>query len=312
MYAKVIVNPLAGGRSVSREWPRIGELIGKAGFSFDCEFTKGIGHGIEIARQAVDSGYRYLIAVGGDGTVNEVANGILQSNNSLKVILGIVSAGTAHNLSFSLNVAPGYKNISPTSLLLGQRTALIDVGVVQCLNRGTLTERFFLNQASTGFSADIVRAWASLPPSPIARVNLALRRMVGYKSLARHRNKIIRLYLGTEVESIPSCTVIVSNGRYLANKMLIAPHASLDDGLLDAIIVGKISKLKLLRITPSLYTGHHLKYPEIKEKTTDYLKVESDERLLVEADGDIIGECPASFWVKPAALNVLVPTFHTK
>jgi YegS/Rv2252/BmrU family lipid kinase len=283
----------------------------KAGLSFDYEFTEGTGQAIEIASRAINSGYNYLIAVGGDGTVNEVANGILRSNNSLNVILGIVSAGTAHALSFSLNVANDCKDINAYSFLYGQRRALIDVGVVQCWNRGKLIERFFLNEASTGFSADIVDAWESLPIRFGKNVNLALRTVIGYTSLATHRNKNVRLSVGNEVESIPICTVIVSNGRYCANKMLIAPHASFDDGLLNAIIVSNISKFKLLRIVPTLYTGSHIKYPEIRETKTDFVKIESDEHLLVEADGDIIGECPASFWVKPLALTVAIPTLHT-
>ena len=112
LQAKVIVNPEAGSRSVGREWPHISKQLQKAGLSFDYEFTKGTGHAIDIARRAIDSGYHYLIAVGGDGTVNEVANGILRSTNPLNIILGIVSAGTAHAFSFSLGVAEEHNNIN--------------------------------------------------------------------------------------------------------------------------------------------------------------------------------------------------------
>jgi diacylglycerol kinase family enzyme len=89
LHTKVIVNPEAGSCSVRRDWPHISRRLQKAGLSFDYEFTEGTGQAIEIASRAINSGYNYLIAVGGDGTVNEVANGILRSNNSLNVILGI-------------------------------------------------------------------------------------------------------------------------------------------------------------------------------------------------------------------------------
>lgn len=311
LHAKVIVNPKAGSCSVGRDWPRISTNLQKAGLSFDHEFTNRTGQAIEIASQAINSGYSYLVAVGGDGTINEVANGILRSNNPHNVLLGFVSAGTAHALSFSLSVANDYKGIDDYSFLCGQKRALIDVGVVQCWNRGKMIERFFLNEASVGFSAEIVNSWESLPIRIGKSANLALRTVVGYESLALHRNKNIRLFVGNEVESISAFTVIVSNGRYCANKMLIAPHASFDDGLLNAIIVGNISKFKLLRLVPTLYTGSHVNHSGIREKTTEFIRIESDEHLLVEADGDIIGECPASFWVKPSALTVAVPTFHT-
>lgn len=311
LHTKVIVNPEAGSRSVHRDWPKISKELHKAGLLFDYEFTEGVGQATDIASRAINSGYNYLIAFGGDGTVNEVANGILRSNNSLDVILGIVSAGTAHSFSFSLGFSEDHCNINQYSYLTAKKRTLIDVGIEQCWNRGKLIERFFLNEASTGFSADIVDAWKSLPIRFGKNVNLALRTIAGYKSLATHRNKNVRLYIGNEVESIPMCTVIVSNGRYCANKMLIAPHASLNDGQLDAIIVSNISKFKLLRIVPTLYKGSHIKYPEIREKTTEFIKIESDEHLLVEADGDIIGECPVSFWIKPLALTVVIPSSHT-
>jgi diacylglycerol kinase (ATP) len=310
LHAKVIVNPQAGSCSVRRDWPQISKKLQEAGLSFDCEFTEKTGDATEIASKAINSGYSYLIAVGGDGTVNEVANGILRSNNPLNVILGIVSAGTAHALSFSLNIAKDYKDVEDYSFLCGQKRALIDVGVVQCWNRGKSVERFFLNEASIGFSADIVNAWESLPVRFGKGVNLALRTLTGYESLVFHKNKSVRLSVGNEVESIPICTVFVSNGRYCANKMLIAPHASFDDGLLNAIIVGNLSKFRLLSLVPALYTGSHVKHPGIREKTTEFIKIESDEHLLVEADGDIVGECPATFRVKPAALAVVVPAFH--
>ena len=151
LHAKVIVNPEAGSHSVGRKWPHINRQLQKAGLSFDYEFTKGAGHAVDIASRAISRGYHYLIAVGGDGTVNEVANGILRSSNPLSIILGIVRAGTAHAFSFSLGVAEDYSNINAYSFLTDPRRALIDVGVVQCWNHGQSIERFFLNEASIGF-----------------------------------------------------------------------------------------------------------------------------------------------------------------
>jgi diacylglycerol kinase (ATP) len=304
----VIVNPEAGSGSVGRKWPHINTQLQKAGLSFDYEFTKGAGHAVEIASRAIDSGYRYLIAIGGDGTVNEVANGILRSSNPAKVILGVMNAGTAHAFFFSLGVAGDNINRADAcSFLTDPKGALIDVGVVQCWHNGQSIERFFLNEASIGFSAEIVDAWKSLPNRFGKSVNIALRTVAGYKCLAINRNKKARLHIGNEVESMPICTIVVSNGKYCADRMLIAPHASLDDGLLNAIIVGDVSKLELLRIRPTLYDGSHVKHPKISEKKTAVMTIESDERLLVEVDGEILGECPASFRVIPSALTVVVP-----
>ena len=303
-HSKVIINPAAGGYSIRKEWPRISGQLKDIGLSFDYEYSEGAGHAIELARGAVDAGYHYIIAVGGDGTVNEVANGILSSTNSDKVILGIVSAGTACSFARSLGIAQDY--VSACSLLTGQGRALIDVGVVQCWSQGRPLQRFFVNAADVGFGAAIVDTWKRLPNRFDHNINYILRTVEGFRSLFIHRNKWIKLRVGNKVETICSCAVVVANGRYFAGRMQIAPHARLDDGLLDVVIVGDVSKSELLKIWPTLYSGSHIKHPKIRVKKTTTVIIESDEQLLVEADGEILGEGPASFWVIPSALTIVV------
>ena len=302
--AKVIINPVAGGHSIRREWPQISRQLQKVGLSFDHEFTRSAGHATEIASRAIDSGYRYLIAVGGDGTVSEVANGMLRSSNSTDSILGIVNAGTENAFSFSLGIDED--RINSCTCLAGHRRVLIDVGVVKCWSHGQPVERFFVNEASIGFSAEIVGAWRSLPGTLGRGMNLPFRVVAGYKALAMHRNKTVRVRIGNEVESLCICTVVVANGQYCGDRMLIAPHASLYDGLLDAIIVKDVSISELIKIRPTLYDGSHISHAKISEEKITTITVESDEPLLVEADGDVIGESPASFRVMPSVLTVVV------
>jgi diacylglycerol kinase (ATP) len=145
-FIKVIVNPVAGSRSVGREWPLINQRLLKAGLSFDFEFTKRAGHAMEIAKRSADIGYSYLIAVGGDGTVSEVANGILSSARSGNTVLGIVGTGTAHAFTLSLGITKDYVNACSLSTVQGK--TLIDVGVVRCRSRGQTIQRFFVNEAS--------------------------------------------------------------------------------------------------------------------------------------------------------------------
>lgn len=299
--AKVIINPVAGGGSIRRHWPHIYTRLRDAGLSFDYEFTKGPGHAIEIAKQAVDTGYRYLIAAGGDGTVNEVANGILRSNNSSDVTLGMFSTGTAGSFARSLGIARNY-----ASLLVKRKAVSIDVGVVECWSKGRRLQRFFVNEASVGFGAVIVNAWSRLPKLFGHSINYKLRTITGYCALVAHRNRWIRLHTGNKAENFHGCYIIVANGQYFAGGMQIAPHARLDDGLLNLVTVGDVSKSELLRIVPIVYDGSHIGHPKIREEKVTVVTIESDERLLVEADGEIIGEAPASFSVMPSALAVVV------
>ena len=303
-YAKVVVNPVAGGGSVNKQWPRISKQLRDVGLSFDYELTRGKGHAIEIARQATDIGYRCLIVVGGDGTVNEVANGIMHSTNSANTVLGIINVGSTNAFAFSLGIAENFVN--HYSFLTSTRRALIDVGVVQCWSQGQLTKRFFVNEASVGFSAEIVKAWKYLPSRFGRSINLALRIASTYKSLATHRNKKIRFHVANKDESISCCGIVIANGQYFANRMQIAPHASLDDGLLDVVIFGDVTKSELLKMRPTLYSGDHVKNPKIRENKTTTITIESNEKLLVETDGEILGETPASFGVIPSALTIVV------
>ena len=303
-YAKVIVNPVAGGGSVRREWPRISQRMRDAGLAFDHEFTTDAGHALEIARQAADGGCGYLVAVGGDGTVSEVAGGILGSTNSGNTLLGIVSAGTACSFARSMGIARDYT--ASCSLLVGQGRTLIDVGAIQCWNQGQLVRRFFVNVADAGFGAAIVNNWKRLPTRFGHQVNLRLRTAEGVRHIFTYRNKLIKLQMGDQVETIRGCAIIVANGSYFADGMQIAPQARLSDGLLDVVVVGDVGKAELLKIWPLLYRGAHVGHPKVSIRKTETVTIESEEPLLIEADGNIIGEDPASFWVMPAALTVVV------
>jgi diacylglycerol kinase (ATP) len=106
--AKIIVNPAAGAYSTRRKWPTIRSLLNNAGLSFDYELTEGKGHAIELAKAAADDGFRYLVAVGGDGTIHEVANGLLQAANSGETTLGVVCTGTGSDLSRSIGIPRDY------------------------------------------------------------------------------------------------------------------------------------------------------------------------------------------------------------
>ncbi len=303
-YAKVIINPVAGSHSVGKEWPHISRQLIKSGLLFDYEFTKYSGHAIEIAKRSADEGYRYLIAIGGDGTINEVVNGIFLSTKSAETVLGIISAGTA--CTFALSLGLNRDHINSLSSLVGQERALIDIGVVQCMSQGQTVRRFFVNEASVGFPAEIVDTWKYLPIRFGHGLNLPLRMIAGYKSLVTHRNRVLSLSVGSEDKVIRCCAVVIANGRYLADGMQIAPHASLDDGLLDVVIIGDITKSELLKIRPMLYNGSHIRHTKIKEKKVTAITIKSEERLLVEVDGNILGEVPASFWVVPSVLTVAV------
>ena len=301
LHAKVIVNPAAGANSTRRKWPHISRLLEYVGLSFDYEYTEGAGHAVELARLAARDGYRYIVAVGGDGTVNEVANGILCSSNPAETSLGVVSTGTGSDFARSMGLPRHYA--SACSSLCSSRRRLIDVGVVEFKRAGQMMRRCFINVAGAGFDATAVEAtekWPKYLGGTIPYVAGLLRALLGYK------NKQVVLGVGDRVEANRVMSVVVANGGYVGGGMHIAPGAELGDGLLDVLVVGDMGKFELLKALPTVYRGTHISHPKVRLEQVPYVSVESAERMLVHADGELLGECPASFWLMPAALSVVV------
>jgi len=301
LRTKVIVNPVAGARSTRRKWPIISRLLERVGLAFDFNYTEGVGHAIELARMAASDGYRYLVAVGGDGTVNEVANGILISPNAAATSLGVVSTGTGSDFARSAGLARDYATACKN--LKSSKRLTIDVGVVECQFRGKTQERFFVNSAGVGFDAAVVKETERFPKffgGTVPYVAGLLRTLFIYK------NKPVVIKIGDEVERTRVLNVVVANGGYLGGGMHIAPEAELCDSLLDIAIVGDMGKFELLRELPKVYKGTHVNHPKFKMKKTAHATIESPETMLVYADGELLGECPASFRVVPKALSLVV------
>ncbi|HEY92494.1 MAG TPA: diacylglycerol kinase family lipid kinase [Dehalococcoidia bacterium] len=301
LHAKVIVNPVAGAYSTRRKWPRISKLLRHVGLSFDYEYTEGVGHAIELARAAASDGYRYVVAVGGDGTVNEVANGILYSTGSSNTSLGVVSTGTGSDFARSVGIPRDYN--SACSFLTSSQRLLIDVGVVEYKSKGQALQRFFINAAGVGFDAAVVETTERLPKyfgGTIPYVAGLLRTLFGYE------NKSVVVHLGNKVEDKRVLSIVVANGCYFGGGMYMAPQAELNDSLLDVMTVGDIGKFELLKALPTVYKGTHINHPKVRMEKATHITIESSERVLVHADGELLGEGPASFWLMPAALSIVV------
>ena len=299
--AMVIVNPAAGAYSTRRKWPHISRLLGHIGLSFDYQYTEGVGHAIELAQAAASDDYQCVVAVGGDGTVSEVANGILRSAGADNTALGVVSTGTGSDFRRSLGIPRSYAGAC--SLLTSPRRSLIDVGVVEYRSGGESRQRFFINGAGVGFDAAVVEATQKMPKhlgGTVPYLAGLLRSLFGYQ------NKLISLRVGNRVETTRVLSMVVANGCYFGGGMYVAPRAELQDRLLDVVIVGDMGKFELLKALPTVYKGTHITHPKVIMEKATRVAIESSERVLVHADGELLGEGPASFWLVPSALSIVV------
>jgi diacylglycerol kinase (ATP) len=302
LHAKIIVNPAAGANSTHRKWSSIRSLLKNAGLSFDYQFTEGKGHGIELAKTAAGDGYHYLVAVGGDGTVHEVANGILQTANSKETTLGIISTGTGSDLSRSVGISSDYTKAC--SSLTNPHRMIIDIGLVKYSKNGQAQQRYFVNSAGIGFDAAVVGTTERIPKvfgGTIPYLTGLILSLFGYK------NKMVTFNIGDRpVEQTKVLSMVVANGRFFGGGMQIAPEAKLDDGLFDMVIVGDFAKTELLRIFPRVYKGTHLTYPKVRLEKETRISIESKQKFLLHADGELLGEGPVSFQIFPRALNLVV------
>lgn len=299
--AKVIVNPVAGANATYRKWPKISSLLHHIGLPFEFQYTEGVGHAIELAREAVNNGCRFLVAVGGDGTVHEVANGILLSKELNEATIGIISTGTGGDFIRSAGIDRDY--IKACSSLTGTRRRLIDVGVVEYHKDGQGHKRFFVNSSGVGFDAAVAETSNRLPKFLGGTIPYIIGLL---KSLAGYKNKPVTISMGDKIESKRILSVVVANGRYFGGGMRVAPLADIDDGLLDVITVGDMGKLELLKAFPTIYKGTHIHHPKVEMEKTTQVRIESTEKFLVHADGEFLGEGPVSFELIPSALSIAV------
>jgi diacylglycerol kinase (ATP) len=299
--ARLIVNPAAGAGRTAKKWPHIKELLKNAGLHFEHDITEAPGHAIELAKSAVNKGYKLVVSVGGDGTINEIVNGIYATGGIKDIELGIIGTGTGSDYIRTIGISRHYQE--SCQHLVNPVKKSVDLGVVEFLNDGQSTKRIFANFAGLGFDAEVVRAttkkFKNLGGKPAYLLGLL-------STFATYKNRTIHLTLDGQKENRKICTIVMSNGKYGGGSMLIAPNADPCDGLFDVMIIGDVSKPDLLWSLPRIYRGTHLTHPKVTMKRAKFVEIYADNNMSIQADGDLVGEAPARFRVLPSALNILI------
>jgi diacylglycerol kinase (ATP) len=301
-YAKVIVNPAAGAGRTGRIWPQIMGLFEGNGLRFEHELTEAPGHAIELAKSAIKKGFEMVVSVGGDGTINEVVNGLYRAGNIRGAMLGIISTGTGSDYIRTIGLPRQYENAC--RCLVQPRRQTVDLGIVEYTENGQRAERIFVNFAGMGFDAEIVRRTTQKYKVTGSTLSYLLATLTTFMS---YSNRDISLTIDGETVDKRVCTVLINNGKYGGGGMFAAPDASVEDGFFDVLIIDDISKPDLLRSLPRIYKGTHLTHPKVTMVRAKEVEVKSsDGRMQLQADGELLGEVPSRFRVLPAALNIVV------
>ena len=273
------------------------------GFRFTHLKSKVPGQAIALARGAATNN-DYLIAVGGDGTVNEVANGALQSGVDLPT-LGILAYGTANDLVRTLGLRGDVDEL--VTLLASDRRQAIDVGSIRYRDaEGSEQSRYFLNAADIGIGAEVVRHLNNRQRFVGSNLHY-LRSIIASLRAYQHRELSVRSNTGLDWRG-RSLALVAGNGRYFGSGLCVAPGARLDDGELFVTLVGDASTWDFMRNLSRLKRGTPLNHPEVHYYQARSLTVEHRDQVApVEVDGELLGYTPVQIDLIPRRLEILMP-----
>ncbi len=295
-----IVNPAAGGGRCGRRAPAALAQLRRAGIEVEARETQANGDAVRIVREAYDEGYRNFIAAGGDGTCFEVLNGLAPhglEGGERRASLAVLPLGTGN--SFLREFTTDGTDQAIQALIEGRRRRC---DVLLLTHRDG--QAYFVNLFGFGFAADVT-------------INTVRRRYKRYGALgyvlgvlhtvARLRHPILPTRIeGGEFDARPLTFLCVCNSRYTAGAMLMAPAASVHDGLADLVRVEALGRFDIIRTFPKIYRGTHFEHPAVSTHSSPRIEFETTEEVEVMVDGEILKIVPQSIEALPSALDVCI------
>jgi YegS/Rv2252/BmrU family lipid kinase len=310
MTAFVVVNPRSANGRTGRDWKSIERALAAVYPAMSVGFTSKRGEATSLVRYALREGHQEIVAVGGDGTINEAVNGLFDASGTVPqdCVFAFVTSGTGGDFRKSFGIEPGTE--AAIGRLKHARVRRVDAGRVSCLTKSGLpTARYFINIASFGLSGVIVD---SVNRARIAKLFGGSFAFAFHSGLAmlRHRIRTVRIIVdGVEDEITSIATVAVANGQYFGGGMRVAPGAAIDDGWFDVVIMGGSPRGQSLADLKLIYTGEHIERPHVRVVRGQHVVVAPvaetrGQPVLIETDGEAAGRLPATFEILPRALNL--------
>lgn len=301
MKPLLIVNPASAAGRTGRRFDAIAAAVRAAVGELEARFTRAVGDGVALAREAAAAGRPLVVAVGGDGTASEVIDGLVHGGHRGQ--FGFIPCGTGGDLRRTLGIPPDVRGAALALAAAAPRA--IDLGVVAFAGPGGRQERrHFVNVASCGISGEVA-----------GRVNRSSKLLGGRlsfklataRALLGWRDRRVRWRADGGPWSEASVTALsVCNARFFGGGMMVAPAARLDDGLLDVTVWSGFGLVDLVLKQPQLYDGRHVRLPNTRTLTARTVEIEPLDAapVLLEVDGEQPGVLPARFEVLPGALTL--------
>lgn len=304
--AYFIVNPHAAHGKVGKQWPRIIHYLRTEGIAVNADVTKSRWHAYHLAREAAKSGAQLIVSVGGEGTFNEIINGILSCTTQTKLLpeVAMMPIGTGMDLARILKIPKDYKRAF--DVVRTGRTTLMDVGKVVFRTGKRAWHRYFANAFDVGLGGMVVRISNNTPKNLGGFLTFLLSSLV---SLVIFKRLQLKIWIDKKHTDNGLMTILGAlNGQYFGGGMHAAPMASPDDGVLEFIYVKDTNIFKfIVHVLAKVYTGTHLKYKNVYHCRGTELRVECNKICLMDVDGEEERAREVTVSVVPKAIKLRVP-----
>ena len=300
-----VVNPASGGGNCKENWMYALPRIQAKGLAFRYEYTSGPGHATEIAKTASSMDWDIIVSVGGDGTANEVVNGLMQNENP--PIFTIFPLGTGSDSVRTLGIMDDMDRF--LSMINTAQVCLIDVGVAayNLFGQQDVKFRYFINACDVGIGASVAASVNDMNRDSAKKDgNSKFFRSIMEQVLKFKNFGVSVTDSNGDFVQIDTVIVAVCNGRYFGGGVNISPNSKMDDGMLELVTIKEMSKPRLLGIVRSVYKGEHIHHPKVIIKSAPKFMITLLTPQLLETDGEVIGKVEkVNFGVVEKALKVI-------
>ncbi len=298
-----IVNPNAGNGKGKKDCNRIADILKKNGIKFNMKPTERKGHATEFTRELIADGYRKIISIGGDGTLNEIVNGIFTQDYcpTTEIILSLIPIGTGNDWGRMFGIPLLYEGA--VQVIKEGKLMLHDIGVISYFNGEEKAKTYFINIAGLGFEAVVVKKTNKQKDKGLSNKAIYFYNLLS--SLVSYRNTPVEITIDKKTSRAKVFSINVGNGRYCGGGMRQTPDALPDDGLFDITVIKEMGKIEIIKSLQLLYDGTIMSHPKVDGYRSNNLKVTSDSLLFIEADGESLGHTPVEFSIIPSAVNII-------
>jgi YegS/Rv2252/BmrU family lipid kinase len=300
----VIINPNAGRRKGQKDWDRISKLLHEAGIHFKAVFTQAQRDAIDITVSHIENGYKNLIVVGGDGTMNEVVNGIFLQKRypTSDISLGMITVGTGNDWGRMFNIPRGYREAIAT--IRTNNSFIQDAGVVKYFHGEQQSSRYFVNIAGIGFDALVVSKTNKMKEDGKGGPLAYLKSII--LSLIKYRHTYTKINIDNRLINNNVFNISIGICKFNGGGMMQLPDAVADDGLFDVTVINKIRKFDVILNLQRLYNGTITKHRLVETYKGKSIMIDSDPVIHLETDGETLGHSPFTFEIIPRSIRVVI------